>query len=399
MTTTQYIGGLGNNTLYRERSYIKIGTVGDGSFYRGVVVINPKTQIENAIKKSAGLTAANSYKIGKADLILTSTVTRGDAPDLYAIMLPLGASIDDSVSWTLHSEQYKTSWNTEGGDIEPSAKDILIKGNWNDTLNPIAVTFDLTEYFSIWKTSETSSFAIAIIDDGNPKEVLRFHSNESQDILLGGTPLTNCRFFTGTESQVTSIEGVRVLMIPSGTTTSITLVDPSCEAQKRWDTFNAAATVGSTCSIFSPDTEQGLVLGSNVCTITEKTAGVGGASIVVSGLCLGSIENYYTTAEFTTAKNINSGKGYVEITNPSQKLLDDINTLLVGDVLSVKYQATVSSNNVRQYTVTSTANEKATLNRARIYFNEQVVSENRNGMMTELRVMTSRPLLQTQIII
>lgn len=400
MAELQYIGGLGNNTLYRQRPYVKVGTGADSTVYRGVFTFQPKTQIEAALN-SAGISysADSSYKIGKADLSLTSTTALFEPTDLYAVLMPLGASVDDSVSWEKHSELYGTSWENTGGDIEPAANGILVKGSWNSPTNPTTITFDITQYLSIWKTSEPPSMSVAVIDDGTPKDILKFYSSESQDIRIGGGALSNCRFFTGSESQTTAIEGVRVMITPTGTTAEIALVDESCEAEKRWSTFYAAATVGSTCSVFSPDYEQGLVIGSVVCTITNKVVGGRGSAIVVSGLSLGSVKHYYTTAEFSTQKNINTGYGFVEITNPDEQTLTDIAGLKANDTVNVQYPATVSQNNVRGYTVRYTADEKAVNNRARIYFNEQVVSEDRNGKSTELIVPTLHPSLDLQIIV
>ena len=400
MTELQYIGGLGNNTLYRQRPYVKVGTGADNTTYRGVFTFQPKPQIEAALN-SVGISysADSSYKIGKADLSLTSTTALIEPPDLYAVLMPLGASVDDSVSWEKHSEFHGTNWENTGGDIEPAASGILVKGSWNSTINPTTITFDITQYLSIWKTSEPSSISVAVIDDGTPKDILKFYSSESQDIRIGGSALSNCRFFTGSESQTTAIEGVRVMITPTGNTAEIVVVDQSCEAEKRWSTFYAAATVGSTCSIFSPDYEQGLVIGSVICAITDKVVGERGSAIVVSGLSLGTVKQYYTTAEFSTQKNINTGYGFVELTNPDEQTLKDIAGLKPNDIVNVQYPATVSQNNVRQYTVRYTADEKSLNNRARIYFNEQVVSEDRNGKRTELIVPTLHPSLDLQIIV
>jgi hypothetical protein len=397
--STEYLGGIGNNLLYRERSYTKVGTVSDEEVFKSIFVFSPKALIESAIRTTTGASADNTYKFGKASISISATETQSTAHDLYVSLLPLGLSVDDSASWEKPSEAYSATWTTEGGDIDPTAQGITIKGMWDSTENPEKITFDITDYMSIWKTSETHLVSLVINDDGSPKDVIKFFSAESTDVKIGGSALTNCRFYTGVETQTTSIAGVRVMITPTGTTASISFVDPSCEAEKRWVTFNGAATVGGTCSIVSPDFEQGILIGSVICTITDKTAGPRGPVLVVSGLSLGSVTNYYTTAEFSTTKNINSGFGYVELTNPDEKTLSDISLLKENDIIKVEYSATLSENNVRQYTVKYTADEKFTNNRARIYFNEQVVSENRNGQLTELLIPTKRPSVDLQIIV
>jgi hypothetical protein len=397
--STEYLGGIGNNLLYRERSYIKVGTVGTEEAFKGIFVFSPKALIESAIKATTGISADKTYKFGKASISISATETQSVAHDLYASLLPLGVSVDDSASWQKPSEAHKKTWTTEGGDIEPTTQGITVKGIWDSTENPEKITFDITNYMSVWKTSETHLVSLVISDDGNPKDAINFFSAESTDVKIGGSALTNCRFYTGVETQTTSIAGVRIMITPTGSTASISLVDSSCEAEKRWITFNGAATVGGTCSIVSPDFEQGILIGNVTCTITDKTSGPRGPVLVVSGLSLGSVTNYYTTAEFFTNKNINSGFGYVELTNPDEKTLSDISLLKENDLIKVEYSATLSENNVRQYTVKYTADEKFTNNRARIYFNEQVVSENRNGQFTELLIPSKKPLVDLQIIV
>lgn len=397
--STEYLGGIGNNLLYRERSYVKVGTVQDEGTFKSIFSFNPQTLIMSSIQTALGTTTDNTYKIGKASLVVETAEKQETAHDLYAYLLPLGVSVDDSASWTKPSERYTDTWTTPGGDIEPSAQGIAIKGSWDSAEMPQKVTFDITEYMSIWRTSGNSSISVIITDDGTPKNPLQFFSSESSDLKIGGTALTNCRFYTGSESQVTSVEGIRVLIAPTGSTASISFVDASCEAEKRWITFNAAATVGSTCSIMSPDQEQGIIIGSVICTITDKIIGPRGPVLVVSGLSLGSVTNYYTTAEFSTTKNLNTGSGYVELTNPNEKTVADISSLKQNDIVKVQYTATLSQNNVRQYTVRYTADETLIMSRARIYFNEQVISENRIGQNTELLIPTKRPSVDLQIVV
>ena len=399
MTTTPYSGGIQENVLYRERVYIKVGTNVDGTSYRGVFTIKPKQQIESSLLLAGGNTTDSSYRIGSAILTLTPSYTPTELPNLFAVLLPLGASVDDSVSWTKPSEKYDSSWQNLGGDVDPSAQNMIIPGSWSTDTNQTTASFDLAPYFSIWNATKPESLSIAIVDDGAQRGVVKFFSNESADIVIGGSALTNCRFFTGKEAQTTAISGIRVAITPTGGTAAISFVDPSCEAESRWAIFNAAATIGTTCSINSPDYEQGLILGSVVCTVVDKQIGQRGPILVVSGLSLGNIQNYYTTAEFSTNKNINSDSGYIELSNPNEKTLDDLRLLKENDLLKVDYVATVSPNNVKTFTISRVSDEKITANRARIYLKEQVVQEDRNTLFTELKNPSAKPSLQLQLLI
>jgi hypothetical protein len=396
-----YSGGLGKNLLYREREYIKIGKDGSGTEFRGVVVSNPKNEIKDYLDAYVGNTAEKQYKIGLSTLsmsVVTGSASNGS--ELYATMLPLDSSVDETTTWKSPSETRPLLWNNEGGDTEPLAADLKVKGVWDNATSPQKLTFDVTRFLDIWKSQgEKSNLGILVVGDGITKDKpIQFFSNQSTYVQIGGTPLTNCTFFTGTEAQITKTNGIRVLITPSGLTSSISFDDNTFESEREWNIFNSATVIGSTGSIISPDEEQGLVLGTKTYTVSEKKSGSRGPILVVSGLCLGSIQNYYTTAEFFTINTVNLGTGYVELASPSTESVIDINSLIANDVVRVEYPATVEQNNVRQLTVKFTRDEKTTLNRARIYFNESVVTEDRNGQTTNLFISTKQPILNIQVL-
>lgn len=398
----QYSAGLGNNILYRERPYLKVGTDQANNTFRAIVTANPKNEIKEYLQAYTGTTADTQYRVGKTVLTLSpfQNGTTTSAPDVFAVLFPLGTTVDDTASWEKPSELYDVTWKNPGGDTESVLQTMMAKGIWDNPTNPTAVSFDLSQYMSIWKGKEDSSFAVGIVGDGLPKaEVLKFFSNESTYVQIGGTQLTNCSFFTGTESQITRTNGIRVLITPTGLTSSISFDDSTLEAEKEWNIFNSATVIGSTGNIISPDQEQGLVIGTVTFTVNEKKSSSRGPVLVVSGLCLGSIQNYYTTAEFFTVNNVNLGTGYAELSSPDTRSLTDINALKANDIVRVEYLATTAQNNVRQFTVKFTTDEKNTLNRARIYFNEPVITENRIGQVTNLFISTKQPVLNVQLLL
>jgi len=232
--------------------------------------------------------------------------------------------------------------------------------------------------------------------------ITQFHSWESQGTPIGGMPLTNCRFLIGGDSNYTTTEGIRVLVSSSGATAAtatIALADDHTTAVSQWNSFGAATSTGNTFTFFSPDSEQGIVIGSVQQTLLGRVSDAIGSSLVVSGFTLGGITQYYTTAEFTSSSTLPSGTGIVELSSPSTQTLADINSLQNGQDIYVDYRAGSATNNVRSFTVKFTADETQKQNRARIYLNEIPVSENRNGLPTTITVIQTKPSLVMDLLL
>lgn len=393
IATPVYTGGDNGNLLYHSRKYLKVGGSGFEQF-RSVVLLNPRSYLTNAVSTITGYTTGSPYTIVNSTLTLTLlSGTAGTA--LEAVLLPLDSPVDYSVSWNKPSEAVATAWTTAGGDTEPATAEIICTGSWSGS----RVSFDITPFLNVWDSRGASLLAVLIKPTGSTSEVLQFHSWENENAPIGGGNLLNCKFLAGGDSNSVSTEGIRVL-VTVGDTTTVTLADESPTAVQQWNSFGAATSTGTTFSMFSPDTEQGVALGTVICTLTDRVSSAVGSPLVVSGISLpADITEYYTTAEFSSTSLIPTGTSIIEITTPSAQTVSDVAALTADQTLLVNYIAGTATNNAHSFTVKFTADETLKQNRVRIYTNENTVSENRIGLNTELQRVANRPILITDILL
>lgn len=396
--TANYSGGAGGNLLYRSREYLRVGgnTLEN---YRAVIILEPTTAIASALSTVSGYTTGAAYSVGNATLTL-SLQSGATGTALEAVLLPLGVTVDASVSWYKPSEGAGTTWSNGGGDTEPAAAEIVSTGVWSGS----NISFDITPFLNIWNTSGKQKLAIAVKAQQQGGGILQFHSWESQSSAIGGGSLSNCRFLAGGDNNSTSTEGIRVLVQTSGSTAAgvtatVSLADERNTAIQQWNSFGASTTTGSTFTFFSPDAEQGLVLGSVNCTLNDKASDNTGSPLVVTGISLGGITAYYTTVELSSVSVLPSGTGIIEISNPTTQTLYDINGLAVNQNIYVDYRAGSATNNSRSFTVKFVADETLKQSRARIYLNETPVSENRNGLNTRISVVQTKPSLTMDLLL
>jgi hypothetical protein len=396
--TINYSGGAGGNLLYRSREYLRIGG-NTLETYRAVIILEPTTAITSALSTVSGYTAGAAYSVGNATLTL-SLLSGATGAAVEAVLMPLGVTVDASVSWYKPSEGAETTWANAGGDTEPAAAEIVSMGVWSGS----NISFDITPFLNIWNTSEKQKLAIIIKAQQLTGGILQFHSWESQSSAIGGGNLLNCRFLAGGESNSTSTEGVRVLVQTSGSTATgvtatVSLADERTTAVQQWNSFGASVSTGSTFTFFSPDAEQGLVLGSVTCTLSNKVSDNTGSPLVVTGISLGGITAYYTTAELSGVSTLPSETGIIEISNPTTQTLSDITGLTENQNIYVDYRAGSATNNSRSFTVKFVADETTKQNRARIYLNETPVSENRSGLNTRISVIQTKPTLTMDLLL
>ena len=396
--TINYSGGAAGNLLYRSREYLRVGgnTLEN---YRAVIILEPTTPIDSALSTVSGYTTGAAYSVSNATLTLAlQSGATGTA--LEAVLLPLGVTVDASVSWYKPSEGAGTTWTNGGGDTEPAAAEIVSTGVWSGS----NISFDITPFLNIWNTSGKPKLAITVKTKEQTGQILQFHSWESQGTSIGGSLLQNCKFLTGGETNYTTTEGIRVLVSTSGSTAAgvtatVSLADERTTAVQQWNSFGASTTTGSTFTFFSPDSEQGLVLGSVTCILNDKVSDNTGSPLVVTGISLGGITAYYTTVELSSVSVLPSGTGIIEISNPTAQTLSDIGGLATNQNIYVDYRAGSAVNNVRSFTVKFTADETTKQSRARIYLNETPVSENRNGLNTRISVVQTKPSLTMDLLL
>ena len=388
---TSYSGGNNGNILYSNRQYLKVGGK-NSEIYRAVILLQPRQALNDAMAGQSGFTAGMAYSVANATLSL-SLLSGSSVERLEAFLMPLDASVDESVSWTqstLRSDN--NQWTMSGGDSEPATDGIVVTGSWQDS----TVSFDITPFLNIWNARGSDQLVVAIKSSEDSDKVLQFHSWESGAPIIGGEALTNCNFLAGGDANSTQTEGVRVLVSSDGNTT-ITLADERTTATQQWNSFGAVTGVGATFTFYSPDTEQGVVLGSVSCTLLDHTSTTG-SPLVVSGISLpNGITQYYTTAEFTSNSIIPTGTNILEIAAPSAATKASILSLTTNQTILINYRAGVAANNAKAFTVKFVADETLKQNRVRVYLVEATVSENRSGLNTEIASVLNRPSLTVDL--
>jgi hypothetical protein len=387
-----YTGGDSGNLLYRARNYLKVGGTGFEKF-RTIILLNPRQYFESAVDTLEGYTAGSAYTVANATLTLTrSSGATGGL--LQAVLLPLDTAVDQSVSWYKPSEAAATGWTVQGGDTEPAASEIMPKGAWNGS----TVSFDLTPFLNIWDARGSSLLAVMIQGEENSSSVTQFYSWESENTPIGGGSLQNCKFLASGDTNSVNTEGIRVL-VTVGSNTTVSLADESPTAVQQWNSFGAATNTGTTFTFFSPDTEQGVVLGSVTCTLVDRVSSDTGSPLVVTGISLGAITEYYTTAEFSGTSTIPTGTNILEITSPDTQTKAAVAALVADETLLVNYRAGTAASNAHSFTVKFTSDETLKQSRVRVYLNETAISENRIGLNTNLYTVMNRPNLTADLLL
>ena len=120
---------------------------------------------------------------------------------------------------------------------------------------------------------------------------------------------------------------------------------------------------------------------------------------MVTGISLGSITEYYTTAEFSSTSVIPIGTNILEITSPTTQTKTEILSLEADQTLLVNYRAGTAVSNAHSFTVKFTSDETLKQNRVRVYLKETAVSENRIGLNTDLLLVMNRPTLTADLLL
>lgn len=389
-----YSGGNNGNILYSSRQYLKVGGK-DTETYRAVILLRPRQALNSVMAGQSGFTAGTPYSVANATLSL-SLLSGSSVEPLEAFLMPLNASVDESVSWTQSTlKSDNNQWTMSGGDRESATDGIVVTGSWQNS----TVSFDVTPFLNIWNARGSDQLVIVIKSFEDSDKVLQFHSWESGTPTIGGAPLANCNFLAGGDANSTQTEGVRVLVSNNGNTT-IALADERTTAIQQWNSFGAVTGVGATFTFYSPDTEQGVVLGSVSCTVLDRTSTTTGSPLVVSGLSLpNGITQYYTTAEFTSNSVIPTGTNILEIAAPSAATKANILSLTTNQTILINYRAGVAANNAKAFTVKFVADETLKQNRVRVYLVEATVSENRSGLNTEIITVQNQPSLTVDLLL
>jgi hypothetical protein len=120
---------------------------------------------------------------------------------------------------------------------------------------------------------------------------------------------------------------------------------------------------------------------------------------VVTGISLGSITEYYTTAEFSSTSVIPTGTNILEITSPTTQTKTEILSLEADQTILVNYRAGTAVSNAHSFTVKFTSDETLKQNRVRVYLKETAISENRIGLNTDLLRVMNRPTMTADLLL
>lgn len=389
VTINPYQSALDGNVLYQSRNTIKVGGSGN-SIYRSVMIFDLTDKINNEIVSSANYETGSQYSILNCTLTLTSSDGKSQG-NLYAMMLPLSASTDESVSWYKPTEASGTTWS-DGGGVEPLAKEIIQQGTWNGN----QISFDITPFACIWQANNKPTFEIILTSDETNDEVWQFYSQQATTPVISGAPLTNVKFLGAGDTNTMNTEGIVVQISPQLPYLTIQSSDTSANGNNRWAAFNASVSVGDTFSMFLPDTN---VTQSVYTLLDKRTTPSGETQFLVSGSVSGFETTKHATAEFSCTGRVESGTGIVEFASPNNSLKVDLAVLQSENTVFFDYKPTITPNNAKSFTVDFVMDETLKNNRSRLYLKEQTTSENRNGLSTTVRKTGIRPKLSLSLLV
>lgn len=361
--------------LLKNRKYLKVGKNSNGKKYRSIVQFN----IRKMISDSIGFAIVS---IQKATITLTN-ISQEPITSL-GCSSTISQKIDESATWYFSSQKQGKNWETMGGDF--------IRSNITHHSPTNQITIDVTQYFSNWYDGGKEEFTIFITENLPESNIVQtFHSSNSHSGIAGNVPQTNCIFQTGGNSHLIHTEGILVNITPlENQTSEIKLIDTSQNAKKQFYYFQKMMSVGKTFDMFDPDINNGISLQTKSCTILRKNDG---DSIIVSGISLST--KHKTTIELIAIGKVASEDNFLEILNPSTKLIQD----LKGDnKITINYKPK-SINNNGDYIITNIVDDILVNNRILVFVKGKLFSENRMGLETKIIQKNVTPTLNVEMLL
>ena len=312
---------------------------------------------------------------------------------MQAVLLS-SSTIDETVTWYKPSEQFTTQWNTVGGDSDPPLSGVITTGSWSEDG---VLTFDLSEMYTQWSATGRSVLAVAIQSDGLEEGIQEFHSWDSVEGYLGDAVLTNCKFLAEGDATSSRTEGVRAVLTPDGSNVLLTQAETNATRLSQFYSFSFSTPIGATFEVLDPDINNSVTIGTKVCTLLDKPSA---DSMLLSGFTLpNSLTQHETTVEFASNTTIPYGSHVLEIQTPSTETVNEALALYPDQKLKVRYYNPPANNNSRNFTVAFVSDERRYKDRIRVFLNEQTVSENRNGLGTEILLSETKPVLMIDLLL
>lgn len=376
-----------SDLLLRRREYLKVGTSGDTQ-YKAVLLFHPNTSVTRE-------TGDRIYNVERVSLRLTAN-SESRQEGLQAVLLS-GAHVDETVTWRNQSVVSQQSWQSQGGDSAPSLSGEVAVGSWSEDG---VLSFDLSEMYTQWNATGQSTLAIAI-QSGSTEllgdQLQTFHSWDSNEGYLGDQILTNCRFLAAGDANSTRTEGVRAVLSAADGNILITQAETDPNRLSQFYSFQFSSPVGATFTLLDPDVNASVSLGTKICTVLDKPTT---DSLLVGGFTLpNSLTEHHTTVEFAAETTVPYGSHILELANPSAETLREAKALYADQKLKIRYFNPPPNNNSKNFTVAFVSDETRYKSRVRVFLNEATVSENRNGLGTEILLSETKPALRLDLLL
>jgi len=373
-----------SDLLLRKREYLKVGSTA-GTQFKSVILFSPVS----AVTRETGDRIYNVERVSLKLKAIGDTRING----LQAVLLS-SSTVDETVSWTKPTERQSTTWNSSGGDSDPPLSGEVTRGSWSEDGT---ITFDLSEMYTQWSATGRAVLAVAIQSDGSKEGVQEFHSWDSNEGYLGDAVLTNCRFLAQGDANSTITEGVRAVLSDFGGNILITQAESNANRLAQFYSFQFSAPLGATFSVLDPDINNSVTVGTKTCTLLDKPSA---DSLLVSGFTLpNGLSEHQTTVEFAAETTIPYGSHVLELQTPSTETVNEALALYPDQKLKVRYYNPPANNNSRNFTVAFVSDERRYKDRIRVFLNEQTVSENRNGLGTEILLSETKPVLMIDLLL
>ena len=148
---------------------------------------------------------------------------------------------------------------------------------------------------------------------------------------------------------------------------------------------------GNTFNIFDPDLNNNITLQNKVCTILGKN---NINSIDVSGISLS--HSHQTTLEFNATGKVADKDNFLEISNPTIKLIEDLKE---KNTITIEYKTKLQNNNNGDYIITKIKDDTFVNNRILVFVDKKLFSENRKGLETKIIQANITPTLNIEMIL
>lgn len=361
-------------TVLRARSYIKTGSSSSGAQYRGLLKFNIQSDFSSTVGE-------RPFSVQNAVLSLT-TKTGTTASGAFTAQL-VEEPISPAVSWTSPTPENGAEWaNGSGGIGDTTEKPWIV--TYSSISEGNKLKFDVTNLVSEWTKDQNKSisFLVHSPEAESQEKLVNFESMNSVSSKIGDGVFRTCQFLAPGATTSVHTEGVVVIVSEENSNFLITAIDNDPLSSRNFQSFQNLVPVGATFEFRDPDTNNGINLGTAICTILDRPTD---NSVLVSGITLpAGVSAHETTVEFVANTTLSDDTYILDVQNPSTLSKTAFASLVSGDGLSIRYSTADAINNSKDFTLKLASDETLYNSRYRLYLNEYVVSEDRTNRPTEI---------------